>query len=269
MNSKLPSNTPTRMAVVTGLALLALVLGALGLQGTPAGATGSTLVTYANNATVATPTPLAFSANGGGDGWAVAPNTTSALGTSQVFAVYHHSPNLQLQCLNQSDGSTCWGGPVTITDGVGGHSFATSGAPGLYLDPATKFLYVYAVETDGNAAHNTAGVVAIDTTLGASATGAQRFLSFTPLSAVGDAPIINQAGISGPIQIGNNWYAFNEVPGAYSRCSASTCRRSQRARASPTPSTWVERSSRRSCRPPRSAGPAPTSWCRSSGRRAP
>jgi len=212
MKSMLPSNRPTRRAVVTGLGLLALVLGALGLQGTPAGATGSSLATYTNSATVNTPAPLAFTAYGGGDGWDVAPNTTSSLATSQVFAVYHHSPILQVQCLNQSDATACWGGPVTITDGSG-HNYATSGAPGLYLDPATNNLYVFAVQTDGNVAHNAAGVVCVGTANGL--TPLQRFCGFTALSNVGDATTVPQAAISGPIEISHYWYAFNAVLGAH------------------------------------------------------
>ena len=216
MKSMLPSNRPTRMAVATALGLVALVLGALGLQGTPAGAAGSSLVTYTNTTTVATPASLAFSAYGGGDGWAVAPNTTPTTSTSQVFAVYHHSLVLQVQCLNQLTQAPCWSGPETIVDGSG-NNFATSGAPGLYLDPVTKYLYVFAVQVNTS----TAGVVAIDTTLGAGATGAQRFLSFTPLSNPGDGsitfpPLPGQAGISGPIQISHYWYAFNAVPGNHS-----------------------------------------------------
>jgi len=205
MKSNLPSNRSTRRVVLTGLGLVAVVLGALGLQGTPAGANGGSLVTYTATATVPTPPALAFSAYSGGDGWGVAVSST------QVFNVFHHSPVLQVSCLNQSNGAQCWGSPVTVIDGSG-NNFATSNAPGLYLDPATSLLYVFAVRTSDD----TAGVVCIDPTLPTGATGAQRFCGFTALSAVGDAPIVQKAGVSDPIRVGNNWFAFNEVPGPYS-----------------------------------------------------
>ncbi len=103
------------------------------------------------------------------------------------------------------------GGSEVVVDGSG-DNFATSNAPGLHLDPTTGFLYVFAVRTSDF----TAGVVCVNTTLGAAATGAQRFCGFTALSGVGDAPIDLKAGVSDPVQVGNDWFAFNEVPGPYS-----------------------------------------------------
>ena len=74
-------------------------------------------------------------------------------------------------------------------------------------------MYVFAVRTTDS----TAGVVCINTTLGVGASGSQRFCGFTPLSAVGDAPINLTAGVSDPVQVGSNWYAFNEVAGSADR----------------------------------------------------
>ena len=45
----------------------------------------------------------------------------------------------------------------------------------------------------------------------ASATGAQLFCGFTALSAVGDAPNGGYSGISDPVVVGTDWYAFNQV----------------------------------------------------------
>jgi hypothetical protein len=193
------------MAIAAGLGLGALLLGSVGLQAPQAGATGASLVTYTATTSIPTPPQLAYAGTASGDGWAVAVSPT------QVFNIFHHSSTLQVACHNQADASSCWAGPEIIVDGSG-NNFATSSGPGMYLNPTTGFLYVFAVRTPDN----TAGVVCINTTLGVSATGAQRFCGFTQLSTVGDAPIFQKAGISAPILVGNNWFAFNEVPGPYS-----------------------------------------------------
>ncbi len=195
------------MMAAAALGVVALGAGMVGLSGAPAGASTASLATYTNSTTVPTPSPLAFSAYSGGDGWDV------ALSATQVFNVFHHQSLLQVQCMEQATDTQCWSGPEVITDGSG-DNFATSNAPGLSLNPTTGDLYVFAVRTSDY----TAGVVCINTTLGAGATGAQRFCGFTPLSGIGDAPIASsgKAGVSDPVQVGNDWFAFNEVPGAYS-----------------------------------------------------
>ena len=155
-------------------------------------------VTYSSIVTVPAPPSANFSgANGGGDGWAI------GLTSTQVFNVFHHSGMLQVNCHNQSDASKCWSGPKTITD-VNGHNFATSSAPGLWVDQASGHLFVFATRTSDL----TAGVVCIDTTQPATTT--DPFCGFTALSAVGDAPFVSGfAGISDPVVVGSRWYAFN------------------------------------------------------------
>ncbi len=113
-----------------------------------------------------------------------------------------------MDCHDQSTGASCWGGPKTITDGSG-HNFATSNLPGLYLDQASGHLFVYAVRTSDDSA----GVVCIDTTQPASASGAQLFCGYTRLTSANQAPFVSYAGVSNPAQFGSNWYAFNEVAG--------------------------------------------------------
>ena len=137
-----------------------------------------------------------------GDGW------DTALSSTQVFNVFHHQSTLQVDCHDQSTGASCWGRPKTITDGSG-HNFATSSLSGLYLDQATGHLFVYVVRTSDDSA----GVVCIDTTQPASAPGAQLFCGYTHLTTGGQAPYSAYAGISNPVQVGSNWYAFNEVAG--------------------------------------------------------
>ncbi len=160
-------------------------------------------VTYSATLQFPSPPPSAFAGSSGGDGWAV------ALSSTQVFNVFHHTSTLQVACRQRSSASTCWSTPSkTITD-AGGGNFATSNAPGLYLDANSGHIFVYAVRTSDA----TAGVVCIDTTKPVSATGRQLFCGFTVLSAVGDAPI-GSSYPSDPVQVGTNWYSFNEVVGA-------------------------------------------------------
>jgi hypothetical protein len=201
------ARTTTRVvaAIVIGAGLLLSVIGATvsssaAQAASPAAKGRST--TYSATATIPTPLPSEFAGSAGGDGWAVAPNAT------EVFNVFHHQSSLQVNCHIKANAAPCWAGPETITDAQH-HNFATSDAPGLFLDQTTGDLYVFAVRTPDA----TAGVVCINTTLGAGAGGSERFCGFTPLSAVGDAPISTTAGISDPVQVGSNWYAFNEVLG--------------------------------------------------------
>ncbi|MGA8726257.1 MAG: WD40 repeat domain-containing protein [Acidimicrobiales bacterium] len=175
-------------------------------------------VVTASAASAATPSPAAtvsysatesFPLGGGsrftdasGDGW------DTALSSTQVFNVFHHQSVLQVDCHDQSTGASCWGHPKTITDGSD-HNFATSNLPGLYLDQASGHLFVYAVRTSDDSA----GVVCIDTTQLASASGAQLFCGYTRLTSANQAPFVSYAGVSNPAQVGSNWYAFNEVAG--------------------------------------------------------
>ena len=203
-------NRRSKPAQAVGRIVFALIAGA--------GATTSAAALTASSASASTPAPSAtvsYSATesfplGGaskftdssGDGW------DTALSSTQVFNVFHHQSTLEVDCHDQSTGASCWAHPKTITDDAG-HNFATSSLPGLYLDQDTGQLFVYAVRTSDESA----GVVCIDTTQPASATGDQLFCGYTKLTAGGQAPIALYAGVSNPMQIGSNWYAFNEVAG--------------------------------------------------------
>jgi len=209
MQSQQTPTHPKRLRALLGTAVV--LVGALGAAGlataaaTPAGA--ASVVTY--QASVTQPGPLAgsFSGNSTGDGWGI------ALFNNQVFNISHHQATLQLACHNQSDASQCWSTATkTVTNGA--VNFATPPGAGMYLNQASGKLYTYATSLDTN----TAGVVCIDTTKPATATGAQLFCGFTPLSGVGDAPTYfasfgTYSGISAPVQVGTNWYAMNEAPG--------------------------------------------------------
>ena len=127
------------------------------------------------------------------------------MSSTQVFNVFHHLTSLTVACHEQADATPCWA-PTTITDGSG-NNFATSIAPGLYLNQSSGDLYVPATRTSDF----TGGIVCIDTSV-------PSFCGFTPLTAVGDAPLDSgtNSGLSDPVQIGTNWYVENEVAGTVS-----------------------------------------------------
>jgi hypothetical protein len=179
-----------------------LLFTTLALASAPsASADSGSFTSYSSTQKIPVPPASAFAGQGGCDGWAL------AVGTNQVFNVFHHLSTLTVACHNQTDASACWD-PRHITDGSG-NEFATEGQPGLHLDAATGKLYVFAVRTSDQ----TGGVVCIDTTTAASNTNP--FCGFTALTAVGDAPLQNgYAGIANPSLIGSHWYAFNYVGGA-------------------------------------------------------
>jgi len=178
------------------VAAVTVAAGTILATTTTAGGSGSEVVTY--SAIVTSPAPPAsnFAGSAGGDGWAV------AVGTNQVFNIFHHQLTLQVACHNQADASACWA-PKTITDGSG-NNFASAGQPGLYLDPTTQHLFVFATRTNDN----TGGVVCIDTT---QAANPDPFCGFTPLTAVGQADGVSWSHISDPVIYGDDWYAFNFV----------------------------------------------------------
>jgi hypothetical protein len=160
------------VGVVAGAIIALPVLAAIGVA--PARADAGNVV-YSATVTVPAPPASSFAgANGGGDGWAV------GLTSTQLFNVFHHSPVTTVNCHNQSDATACWAAPKTITD-ASGNNFSTSIAPGLFVDPATGFLYVPVVRTNDN----TAGVLCIDTTKPANAADSTLFCGFTPLTPAG------------------------------------------------------------------------------------
>ncbi len=186
----------SRAAVATVSALcVAVALVALGGAASAGGAT----VTYSAKVTLpAQPSSNFAGAGGGGDGWAVALSSTS------VYNVFHHSGSLQVECHVQANASVCPGYPKTVTDGSS-NNFYTSIAPGLYLRQANGKLYVPVVR----ASDLTGGVACIDT----KSSAPNPFCGFTALTPVGDSPIGGTSGLSDPVQIGTNWYVFNEVAG--------------------------------------------------------
>jgi len=136
---------------------------------------------------------------GGGDGWGV------ALSSTNVYNVFHHAQQLNVECHVQADASVCPGYFKTITDGAG-NNFATSIAPGMYLNQKNGHLYVPVVRTPDL----TAGIACVDTTSSSS----NPFCGFIALTPAGDSPIDSTPGLSDPVTIGTKWWIFNEVSGA-------------------------------------------------------
>ncbi len=161
-------------------------------------------MTYSATLNIPAPPPSSFVGSGGGDGWGL------VMTPAAVYQVYHHLSTLNVSCHLQSDASACWSSPgyKTVVDGSG-NNFSTSIGPGMFINQTSGKLYVYAVRTSDS----TAGVVCIDTTQPASATGAQLFCGFTQLGGVGESTGGSANGLSAPVQVGSNWYSFNEVAG--------------------------------------------------------
>lgn len=157
------------------------------------------VATFTATQTIPVPPASSFAGSGGGDGWEV------AVGNTEVYNVFHHQGTMTVACHLQTDATACWS-PKTITD-ASANNFATSGHPGLWLDPATGKLYVFGTRTSDA----TGGVVCIDTVLAPST--ANPFCGFTPLTAVGEAPLSGFSAISAPARVGSKWFAFNYVQG--------------------------------------------------------
>ena len=161
-------------------------------------AAGSATVTFSASVTLpAQPSSNFAGSGGGGDGWGV------ALSSTKVYNVFHHLSSLNVECHVQSDASVCSGYPKTITDGSS-NNFATSIAPGMYLNQANGYLYVPVVRTSDF----TGGIACINT----KSSSPNPFCGFTALTPAGDSP--NGNGLSDPVQIGTKWYVFNEVSGS-------------------------------------------------------
>lgn len=194
------TNRLSRLALPLFLALgvLTPVVASTG----QAGAASPPATTYTASETIPVPPASSYAGSGGGDGWGLAMTPTA------VYNVFHHQGTLQVACHLQSNASPCWS-PETITD-ASGNGFATSGQPGLWMDQATGHLFVYATR----ASDLTGGVVCIDTTV--AATNTDPFCGFTPLTAIGDAPLSSRgiSVISDPAVVGTHWYAFNYVNGS-------------------------------------------------------
>ncbi|MBS0321758.1 MAG: hypothetical protein JSR18_14535 [Proteobacteria bacterium] len=155
-------------------------------------------VTYTSTQTFPVPPASTFAGSGGGDGWALAMTSTD------VYNVFHHQGSLTVACHHQADAAQCWS-PITVVD-ASSRNFATSGQPGLWIDPATARLYTYATRDDA-----TAGVVCFDTVV--AATAGNPFCGFTALSAVGEAALAGNGYLGNPSLVGSRAYSFNYVPG--------------------------------------------------------
>jgi hypothetical protein len=187
-----------RYVAFGGAAIAAL---ALGIGATVALGDSSATVTYTATQTVPVPPASNYHGEGGGDGWAV------ALSDTQVFNVFHHNGSLQVACHNQADASDCWPDDPTVIEDASQHGFTTSGQPGMFLDPNTNKLYVYATRgSDG-----TGGVVCVDVS---NPTVDPSFCGFTALTAVGEAYNSSFSALGTPMNTGGKLYSFNYFPGA-------------------------------------------------------
>ena len=194
----LRSITRSLLAILIGAGVL---LAAAATTSPPARAATTGTVVYSAQLNIPVPPASSFSGSAGGDGWGLAFTPTA------VYNVFHHQPQLTVACHVQTDATPCWS-PETITDGSG-NGYATSGMPGMWVDQATGHLYVFATRS----IDATGGVVCIDTTI--AATNPNPFCGFTVLTAVGGAPLNGGAwgGITDPVVVGTDWYAFNYVAG--------------------------------------------------------
>ena len=195
--------------VTAGAAGLALVaIGTISGVAHQAAASG-TPVSYQATGSQAGNLSSGFTASSQADGWDVAVSST------QLFNMSHHADSIVLACHNQVDASSCWNGTKTVT-GPAGASYSTPAGAALSLNQSTGILYAYVIRNSDQ----TAGVVSINTSMPASATGAQMFGTFIQLSGIGDTPIglvppaVVISGLTAPVQVGNNWYSFNGVTGA-------------------------------------------------------
>lgn len=182
------------VAATTGV----LLIGSAG----SASANGS--VTYTQQESQPIPPAQHYAGSTGGDGYAI------ALYNGRVYNVFHHQANLRVDCHVQSTAAACWStGPEVISDNSG-TQFRTPGEAGMYLDPATGKLWVYAAR----ASDLTAGVVCIDTTI--ADTNPNPFCGFVPLTAAGDSTTGSngRTQLSTPMLVGTHLYSFNYYPGA-------------------------------------------------------
>jgi hypothetical protein len=200
------------------LGLAVLVGAGMGTGLGVAGAEAAT-VTYTATQTFAPPPAVAYGGTAGGDGWAVALTATS------VYNIYHHLESTIVACHHQSDAASCWG-PKTVTDSSGG-GFSTASHTGLWINKTTGRLYLYGTRH----ADLTGGVICFDTV--AADAGTNPFCGFTALTAAGESPEHQQAGVGGgpgqtmsaisePVGVGGRWYAFNYVPGSPAAAGAGS-----------------------------------------------
>lgn len=174
-----------------------LAIAVLGTSLTlPTAPAAAEVTSYSATETIPVPPESTYRGAGGGDGWAI------ALTDDSVYNVFHHASTLRVACHRQLDASACYS-PKTIMDATGSN-FTTGNHPGLWLDPDSEKLYVFATRNSSA----TAGVVCIDTTL---EDAANPFCGFEELSA--DSEAVGRH-LSAPVLTGARWYAFNYVGGS-------------------------------------------------------
>jgi outer membrane protein OmpA-like peptidoglycan-associated protein len=206
--------------IISFIAVVAVAVPALSTA--LAQSASASTVTYSATQSFTPPSSNFTGASGGGDGWA------TATYDGRVFNVFHHQTYLGLMCHNESDASACWNGTdtggsnlyKTITATVSGSSasFGTPAKPGLYLDQATGYLYVYAVDTT----NHQPGVVCINlnsadtvTDPACSGSGGQP-PAFTPLAAAGQTAwpaSSNYSGTVTPTFYNGELFAWNPASG--------------------------------------------------------
>jgi hypothetical protein len=194
------SITRSLLAVIVGAGVL---LTAMAAAPAASATTTSGSVVYTAQLNIPAPPSSNFAGSAGGDGWALAFTSTA------VYNVFHHNATMSVACHLQTDASPCWSAPKVITD-LSGNNFTAAGQPGLWMDQNTGYMYMYTTRTPDL----TAGVVCVDTTQPAS--NLDPFCGFTPLTAVGAAPLGSggYSMASAPQVVGTNWYSFNAVNGS-------------------------------------------------------
>ncbi len=207
-------------ALVSFVAAMAVALPvAVITTGAPAGASS---VTYTATQSFTPPSSNFTGTSGGGDGWGIATYN------GRVYNVFHHQTYFGLMCHNQNNASACWTTTDTGTTGttnvlyktitVNGQSYGTPAKVGLYVDQATGFLYVYAVQIS----NLQPGVICVnlnapDTTTDPTCSGSGgQPPAWTPLAAAGQTGWSTSNPFTGtvsPMFYNGNLYAWNPVSG--------------------------------------------------------
>ena len=202
------------LAVVLGMS--ALLVAAVATAPRASAATTSGTVVYTAHESIPAPPPSNFAGSAGGDGWGLADHAWQRCTTCSTTSRPSRSP------------ATCratprHAGPPRRPSPT---AAATTSRPpaspgsGWTRPPDTSMSSPHVPRTPPQ-------VWSASTPRSrASATGAQLFCGFTPLSAVGTTlrrNFISYSDISDPVVVGTNWYAFNEVDGTQSGHEEHPC----------------------------------------------
>lgn len=155
-------------------------------------------VTYSATRIIPPPPASSFVITGSGDGWDL------KFYDGNVYNVFHHESALRVDCHDTTTAAACTGYPKTIVNTGNSGQLASPPRPTIELDATTGTMRVWATDRTTS----TAGVVAIDL----DSANANPFISFTPLSAVGDADTtFNSSNITQGVRIDDKWYAYNSI----------------------------------------------------------